>query len=347
MNIKERIELLSKLNTVLKDLVNENDWSGYATGITSDEYDSLRTAITKAKVHNQWFTKESVLEAIKNITAWLNEKDLTAWTAHYKYAESLKKVAIIMAGNIPLVGFHDLISVFLMGHKAIGKLSSSDKILLPAILKIMVALNPEVEKWITLTEDKLPEFDAVIATGSDNSALYFDSYFGKYPHIIRKNRTSVAVIKGDENSDDLNKLGADIFTFHGLGCRNVSKLLVPKGYKFDSFFESIFDYGDIINHHKYANNYDYNKAVYLMNMLDILDNNFLILKKDDGLHSPLGVLFYEEYESENELSNYLTERSDEIQAVVGKDYIPFGGAQCPSLMDYADGVDTMKFLEQL
>ncbi len=347
MNLKERINILSKLNVIFTDLVNENEWSGYETGLTEDEYNALKNSISQAKIHNQWFTKESVLEAFSGFTTWLDDKSLNDWVKAYHFSDTPKTVALILAGNIPMVGFHDLISVFLSGHKAVAKLSSNDKILIPAIVDVMVKLNPDVVNWIELTEERLPNFDAVIATGSDNSALYFQSYFGKYPHIIRKNRTSVAVLTGDETEEELKILGKDIFTYYGLGCRNVSKLLVPKDYKFDKFFESIFDFGDIIYHNKYANNYDYNKAVYLMNLVEILDNNFLILKEDDSLHSPLGVLFYQNYNSEDELVNYLNSNKDNIQAIVGKNYIPFGQAQCPALNDYADGVDTMAFLEKL
>jgi hypothetical protein len=347
MNLKERINILSKLNVIFTDLVGEKDWSGFENGLTESEYLVLKNAIFNAKIYNQWFTKDSVFEAFNALLVWLDEKKLNDWLVKYKFTDNPKTVAIIMAGNIPMVGFHDLISVFLSGHKVIAKLSSNDKILIPAIVNVMRILNPGVEKWIELTEEKLPKFDAVIATGSDNSALYFESYFGKYPHIIRKNRTSIAVLNGSETKEELKELGKDIFTFYGLGCRNVSKILIPKGYNIDQFFEAIFDYGDIINHNKYANNYDYNKAVYLMNLVEILDNNFLILKEDDSLHSPLGVLFYQTYESKKDLDNYLELNKDNIQAIVGKDYIPFGQAQCPALNDYADGIDTMAFLENL
>ncbi|HIP35878.1 MAG TPA: acyl-CoA reductase [Crocinitomix sp.] len=347
MNLKERIDILSKLNQVLNHLVAQKEWASYEIGLTKAEYKALENSIVKAKIHNQWFTQESVLESFRGFTTWLNEKQLENWVKPYKFSSSPKTVAIIMAGNIPMVGFHDLISVFLSGHRALVKLSSSDNVLIPAVLHLMEKFNPKINDWIKLTEEKLDNFDAVIATGSDNSSLYFQSYFGKYPHIIRKNRTSVAVLTGEETKEDLKALGADIFTFYGLGCRNVSKLLVPEGYKFDKFFEAIFDFGDIIYHNKYANNYDYNKAVYLMNLVKILDNNFLILKEDEGLQSPLGVVFYQTYKTTDEIEHYLEVNKDKIQAIIGKDYIPFGQAQCPALTDYADGIDTMTFLQSL
>jgi len=347
MNLKERINILSKLKPILLDIISKKVWDSYENGISKTEYESLNESVVKAKIHNPWFTEENVYEAFLGFTTWLNEENLLGWTKNYNYASIPKRVAVIMAGNIPLVGFHDLISVFLSGHKVIAKLSSNDNILIPALVDIMSEFNPKVNCWIEFTEGKLPDFDAVIATGSDNSSLYFQSYFGKYPHIIRKNRTSIAVIKGDETKEELKELGKDIFTFYGLGCRNVSKLFVPKDYNLNQFFEAIFDFGDVIYHNKYANNYDYNKAVYLMNLVEILDNNFLILKEDDSLHSPLGVLFYQTYDSEIDLKNYLELNKDNIQAIVGQKYIPFGQAQCPALDEYADGVDTMAFLEKL
>lgn len=348
MNTKERIEILSKLRLILNNISEEKDWSGYDLGINKDEYDRLVHSVLVAKVQNPWFTKESVLESFKGVSTWLTVNALTEWLGNYALPiKEPKKVAVIMAGNIPMVGFHDMISVFLSGHNVVCKLSSDDKVLLPAIIETMSLFNPEIKEIIQYTESKLPKFDAVIATGSDNSAMYFETYFGKYPHIIRKNRTSIGIISGKESKEELSILGKDIFTYFGLGCRNVSKILVPKDFVLDRFFEAIIGYGDVVNHNKYANNYDYNKAVYLMNLDQILDNNFILLKEDKSLHSPLGVLFYERYDSQEELTNYLEENKNELQAIVGEKFIPFGAAQCPGLDDYADGVDTMKFLETL
>jgi hypothetical protein len=348
MKIKERIEILSKLKIILTNISQQKDWTGYELGINEDEYEKLIHAILVSKIQNPWFTKESVFESFKGVSNWLNVDDLQDWTAQYTFkTEKPQKVAIIMAGNIPMVGFHDMISVFLSGHKAICKLSSEDKILLPAIIEVMALFNPDVKNWIEFSENKLPPFDAVIATGSNNSSMYFETYFGKYPHIIRKNRTSIAIITGNETREELSVLGKDIFTYFGLGCRNVSKILVPKDFVLDRFFEAIVDYNEVVNHNKYANNYDYNKAVYLMNLEQILDNNFVLLKEDKSLHSPLGVLFYERYSSDSELVDYLYLNKDNIQVVVGEGYSFFGTAQCPSLNDYADGVDTMSFLENL
>lgn len=274
MNLKERIALLSKLKTILNKVVSESEWDGYDLGINQEEYEALKYSIALAKTHNQWFTKESVYEAFNGISSWLSEEQLEQWASNYTFAENPKKIAVIMAGNIPLVGFHDWVAVFLSGHKAIVKLSSDDKILFPALINILKLWYSEIDNWVQFSDQKLPEFDAVIATGSDNSAVYFNSYFGKYPHIIRKNRTSIAVLNGDETKEELAILGKDIFTYFGLGCRNVSKILIPSDFVLDRFFEAIYDFNPIIYHNKYANNYDYNKAVYLMNTLPILDNGF-------------------------------------------------------------------------
>jgi len=348
MKTKERIELLSKLKPILDHIVSQKKWNGYDLGINEDEYQKLLDTVVRAKVMNPWFVQQSVFESFKGVSSWLTENQLTTWVENYNMnPKSPKKVAIIMAGNIPMVGFHDMISVFLSGHKAICKLSSADKILLPVLIETLALFNPEIKNWIEFSDAQLPQFDAVIATGSNNSAVYFQSYFGKYPHIIRKNRTSVAVITGKETQEELSEIGKDIFTYFGLGCRNVSKIFVPNDYILDRFFEAIVGYGEVINHNKYANNYDYNKAVYLMNVQSILDNNFVLLKEDESLHSPLGVLFYGRYSNRLELDSYLKLNKENIQAVIGQDYIPFGNAQCPSLNDYADGVDTMKFLENL
>lgn len=348
MKIKERINLLSRLKPLFDNLVAKKPWTGYELGINESEYLNLQESIIRAKVHNPWFTEDSVLESLKGLSTWLNEKDLSAWIKLYNFKEDTNKsVAIIMAGNIPLVGFHDFLAVFLSGKNVVAKLSSDDKILLPAIIDVLRLWDPEIDDVVVLTESKLPKFDAVIATGSDNSAMYFETYFGKYPHIIRKNRTSIAVLNGSETKEELEELGKDIFTYFGLGCRNVSKILIPKDFVLDRFFEAILPYGDVVNHNKYGNNYDYNKAVYLMNVLPILDNNFVILKEDETLHSPLGVLFYERYSSVSELDKYLSSNKDKLQAIVGQEFIPFGVAQKPTLIDYADGVNTLDFLASI
>ena len=252
-----------------------------------------------------------------------------------------------MAGNIPLVGFHDFLSVLLIGDHFVGKLSSNDNILLPFLAEELINIQPEFSNRIEFTKDRLPQFDKVIATGSNNTARYFEYYFKDKPHIIRKNRNSVAVLQGNETNEQLKALGEDIFQYFGLGCRNVSKLFVPKGYNFDVFFEAMYAYRDVINHHKYANNYDYNKAVYLMSSVKLLDNAFLLLKEDLNFSSPIGTLFYEFYSDEVQLQNRVKQEEENIQCIVGThkfSEVDFGKAQHPELTEYADGVDTIKFL---
>lgn len=257
-------------------------------------------------------------------------------------------MALIMAGNIPLVGFHDFLCVLLTGNSVLIKVSSNDDVLLPFITKYLGHVCPGISDNILFTEAKLDDFDAVIATGSNNTSRYFEHYFGHKPNIIRKNRNSIAILTGNENKTQLKALGEDVFRYYGLGCRSVSKLFVPIGYKFDEFFEAIFEYSPIINQIKYANNYDYNKAVYLMSEFKILENGFLMLKEDESYSSPIATLFYEHYESLNELKERLKVDQGKIQCIVAKDVfddeIKFGQTQTPSLSDYADGVDTVEFL---
>jgi len=255
-----------------------------------------------------------------------------------------------MAGNIPLVGFHDFLSVLISGNSVLVKLASNDKHFLPLIAKYLEYVEPSFNSKITFTEEKLTNFDAAIATGSNNTARYFDYYFGKYPNIIRKNRNSVAVITGNETENELKGLGEDIFRYFGLGCRSVSKLFVPKNYDFDNLFKAIYEYHDIINYAKYQNNYDYNKAVYLMSEFKLLENGFLMLKEDQSYASPIASLFYEYYDDLNQLTEKLDTDTEQIQCVVSnsiENAIPFGKTQQPSLTDYADGVDTLAFLAQL
>lgn len=253
-----------------------------------------------------------------------------------------------MAGNIPLVGFHDLLAVLITGNKALIKLSGNDKILLPLVTDYLKHIEPQLENCIQFTEEKMVDFDAVIATGSNNTARYFEYYFGKKPNIIRKNRNSVAVLTGDETKAELNALGEDIFRYYGLGCRSVSKLFVPTDYNFDLFFQAIYEYRDIMNLAKYANNYDYNKAVYLMSEFKILDNGFLMLKKDSSYSSPIASLFYEHYADLTSLKKRLENDKEKIQCIVGSrvnsNEVKFGETQKPALSDYADGIDTVEFL---
>lgn len=345
MTLTEKKNILFQLGRIFDQLAENNDWPGYEIGINQDEYNELNELIKRVHIYNGWFKEVEVRKALSGIASWLNEKEIEKWLNNYQLKDnSNKRVAIIMAGNIPLVGFHDLISVFLSGHKAIVKLSSDDKHLLPAVINVMRLFNEDVKNYIELAHGQIGKFDAVIATGSDNSARYFESYFGKHPHIIRKNRSSIAVIDGSETEEELKELGKDIFDYFGLGCRNVSQIWIPENYNLNRFFEAIYDYNDIINHNKYANNYDYNKAVKLLNKENLLDNGFLLLKEDASLNSPLAVLHYQRYRSNSDVKAFIDKKRDQIQVVVGNSYVPFGYSQKPSITDYADGVDTLQFL---
>ena len=314
-----------------------------------DAFESLDRSIALAGQRNGWFTRDNILFALEQWSQVLTKQQLSKWVANYSFTTSHpKSVAIIMAGNIPLVGFHDFLSVLLSGNKAICKLSSNDTVLLPFLANLLSNYEPSLVKHIEFVKGKLENYDVVIATGSNNTSRYFEYYFGNKPNIIRKNRTSVAVLTGDETADQLKLLGIDVFKYYGLGCRNVSKLFVPRDYNFDAFFNAMYSHQDIIEHHKYANNYDYNKAVYLMSDFKILDNGFMILKEDSSMHSPISVLYYEHYDSIEELEKLLKEQQEYIQCVVSQigigNEVAFGQTQRPKLDDYADGVDTLQFL---
>ncbi|MFN5418532.1 MAG: acyl-CoA reductase [Flavobacteriia bacterium] len=341
------IQAFHQLSLVLDQLGENKEWPGFEIGITENEYNDIQVVIYKQFHYNGWFTKESVRNSLKAWGDLLKKDKLESWLSAYSFTENPKRVGVIMAGNIPLVGMHDFVSVVLSGNKAVIKLSSDDKTLLPALISILLQFDPELKNYIEISPYKLGEIDAIIATGSNNSLNYFESYFGKYPHIFRKNRTSLAVLTGNETKEELEELGKDIFTYFGLGCRNVSKIFIPKDFDLNRFFEAIYPYHEIVNHHKYANNYDYNKAIYLMNLQEILDNHFVLLRESDELFSPLAMLFYQRYEDISEVENFIQANEENIQCIVGQNFIPFGEAQAPKLNDYADGVDTMKWLNSI
>jgi hypothetical protein len=314
----------------------------------------LQQLIETEQHHNPWFTPQSVQHAITAAGNSLTEDNLEHWLARYTLVEHQPKtVGLILAGNLPLVGFHDVLCVLISGHKALIKASSQDARLIKYILQLLSQIEPGLAEHYRFVE-RLEGFDAIIATGSNNTSRYFEYYFGKVPNIIRKNRNSVALLTGQETTGQLHELGRDIFDYYGLGCRNVSKLLVPKGYDFVPFFEAIEDFHTIRQHHKYHNNYDYNKAIYLVNRDKHLDNGFLLVKEDTRLASPLAVIFYEEYTNLEQVQQSLNEQSDQIQCIVTGIPIPvdnqvvsFGQSQQPALWDYADGIDTLQFLLSL
>lgn len=349
MSLDKRIKAFVRLGTFLSQF-KASDKHGDVEDINAKFYDDFVELIARQKSYNGWFTKENVLEAIHNISQMLVEEELNLWLSSYGKvdAKSSKRIGVIMAGNIPLVGFHDMLCVLLSGNTLIAKVASNDATLIRQLGAILVAIEETFKESIVFVE-KLTDFDAVIATGSDNTSRYFEYYFKQYPHIIRKNRNAIGVIQSSDTREDLQLLGKDVFQYFGLGCRNVSKLFVPRGYDFDVFFQAIFEnFQHVTNNNKYANNYDYNKAIYLMGNVSLLDNGFLLLKEDEAISSPVGVLHYEYYDALDEVKKGVSLSSDSIQCVVANGKFPeakkFGEAQQPKLEDYADGVDTIEFL---
>jgi len=306
--------------------------------------------IQSAQHKNPWYTPQNVERALRAIAENLTIEKLTHWLAPYPDIQSTKTVGLILAGNIPLVGFHDILAVLISGFKAKIKVSSDDAGLTAYVMGLLKKIDPYFGDAFEIV-DRLKDFDLVIATGSNNSARYFDYYFGTKPHIIRRNRNSVAVLGGAESPSQLGALGHDIFDYFGLGCRSISKLFIPKEYPIAHFFEGIAAFNNVTAHFKYTNNYDYNKSIYLINGDKHFDNGFLLLKEDEKTASPLAVVYYETYETIAEVKNKLTLAQENIQCVVSElalkvpsPQFHFGESQCPSLDDYADGVNTLDFL---
>lgn len=332
MNLLQRKELLVRLGNYLKS--DNEDWE---------------EAKHKAYLQNQWFVPEFIELSVNKIAQnFLQPQQLDQLANQYQIpAENSnpKKVGIVMAGNIPLVGFHDLLCVFLTGHYAVIKLSSKDEVLIEHLVKKLIEWDQQVEPYFTIA-GMIKNCDAYIATGSNNSSRYFEYYFAKYPSIIRKNRTSVAIISGKETDQDLEKLADDAYQYFGLGCRNVTKIFVPKNYDFVRLLNVFKKYDHLIDHHKYKNNYDYNLAIHILNNQFYMTNGSIILVENESAFSPISQLHYEYYSNEIEVREKL-KNDQSIQCVVSKEDIDFGEAQCPGVCDYADGVDTMKFLMQL
>ncbi|MBC7410286.1 MAG: acyl-CoA reductase [Arcicella sp.] len=338
MKLQARIKAFSDLGLYLNAVENQAEIELWAD---------------RASHQNNWFTVENTKKSLKIIADYYLQEDfLTQWTELYEIPDkpkTVKSVGVIMAGNIPAVGFHDMMTIVLSGHVCMAKLSSQDSFLMTTLIEKLLEINPNLEIRIA---DRLNEVDALIATGSDNSARYFEYYFRNKPHIIRKNRTSVAILNGNETEEDFLNVGKDITDYYGLGCRNISKMYVPEKYDFTKFYDSIESLGDIFYHNKYKNNYDYNKSIYLVNMMPHFDNGFMILAPSEALVSPISVIFYEEYKNEEDLKEIIEENKDKIQCIVSKNSwieksLNFGDAQKPKLWDYADGVDTMAFLLSL
>ena len=332
MILQDRIGLLSRLGSYM--LSDDVHWEH---------------AKRKAFLQNGWFIPEFIELAAKNIAKkFLAENDLKEWTARYRVQNATsepRNIGIVMAGNIPLVGFHDLLSAFISGHKATIKPSGKDEVLIRELVEVLKTWEPRVSELIQFSE-MLKDCDAYIATGSNNTSRYFEYYFAKYPHVIRRSKTSVAVINGKETRDELEQLANDVYEFFGLGCRNVTKVYVPSGYDFEPLLLAFKKYNYLADHHKYKNNYDYNLALHILNNKFYMTNGSILLIEDSSIFSPISQLNYEYYASRDELLSSLYHNQD-IQGIVEKNHIPFGQAQSPGLFDYADRVDTMKFLQSL
>ena len=348
MDLETKKNVFVTLGRFLNQFAENNSNKDLSVPHTELFFEDFEQLIQLSQSHNGWYTSEQVYFSIQSWAKALTQENLDQWTSSYDFTTTESKtIALILAGNIPLVGFHDFISVLISGHNVLVKTSSDDQHLLPFLAKYLITVEPQLANKITFVEGKLEGFDAVIATGSNNTARYFEYYFKDKPSIIRKNRNSVAVLNGQETKEQLIALGEDIFRYFGLGCRNVSKLFVPKGYSFDTFFEAIFEYQEVIHYEKYANNYDYNKAVFLMSNYKLLDNGFLTLKEDSSHASPISSVFYEYYDSLSEIEKRLESEAETIQCIVSNNLvqnsIPFGQTQRPQLWDYADHVDTISF----
>jgi hypothetical protein len=343
-----RIHAFAKLGEVFGALGAGTAWPGHGCGLAELEYRAADEAVLRAGMRNAWFTEENVRHMLRSLGAMLRPETLTQWVGASalpaQEGRPVRTVGIITAGNIPLVGFHDLLSTLVAGHKARVRVSSEDAGLTAAVVDMLRLLSPDLGGLVEVMEGRLGDVDAVIATGSNNTARYFEHYFAPLPHIIRRNRTSVAVLEGTETPEELAALGEDLFRYFGLGCRNVGKLYLPADFDLDRIIAAILPWGHLAQHSKWANNYDYHKAIWLMDRVPLIENGFVLFKEDQGLHSPLGSIYYERYTDRQAVNASLASNADRIQCVVGHGHVPFGQAQCPLPWDYADGVDTLAFL---
>lgn len=332
------------LSDVIKDYLNKNE------SIYTKDFHGI---IKKTEMLNPWFQKKEIKKSLAAIATMIENNKINNWLSHYSITSNrIKNIGVIMPGNIPLAGFHDFLCVLCSGHIFQGKLSSADKYLLPFLSDLIIKFSPSLKNKIFFTKNRLKKFDAIIATGSNNTSYYFQYYFRNKPNIIRKNRGSVAVINGNETEEELDLLSNDVFQYFGLGCRSISKLYIPQNYDLDTLFKAFYKYKNIVFHSKYANNYNYNRSMFLMSNSIIIENGFIMLKEDKLISSPIAVLHYEYYTNINKLKRHLMDNKEDIQCVVSKiteikNSIKPGNAQNPLLDEYADGVDTMMFLSSL
>ncbi len=346
--VAERTAALVQLGEVMAALGSGGTWPGHSVGLGEAEYHALDAAIARAHVQNGWATEENVRHAFGAWGRVLDRTQLLAWTKAYpglaQQPQPPRTVGLVLAGNIPLVGLHDVLCVWLSGHKARVKCSSQETELVPLLMEVLDHFHPGTRDQVQFTSGKLGDVDAVIATGSNNTARYFEHYFGHLPRIVRRNRVSVAVLDGSETDVELAGLAEDVFRYFGLGCRNVSKVHVPMDFDLDKLFKAFFPWKDIVHHKKYGNNYDYTRALWMLDRIDFLENGFVLLRNETKLASPVAALHYERYEDLASVERALSEEEASIQCIVGHGHVPFGTAQSPGLADYADGADTLAFL---
>ncbi len=348
--LAQRVAAFVQLGGLFRLFATGAPWPGHACGLAEAEHMAFDDLIRRAHLRNGWATEDNVRHALGGIASMLEPTVLHHWLKAYPDVEGLRAartVGLILAGNIPLVGFHDVLCVVLSGHRARIKCSSDDPELIPAAIAMLDHFAPGIAGQAVVTTDKLTGIDALIATGSTNTARYFEHYFGHLPRIVRKGRVSVAVLDGSESPEELAALGEDIFRYFGLGCRNVSKLYVPRDFDLDRLFGAIFPWKDIVHHKKYGNNFDYHRALWMLDRVPFLENGFVVLKEEQALASPVAAVYYERYDDLTAVERALAEQAQHIQCVVGHGHIPFGTAQHPGPGDYADGVDTMRFLLDL
>lgn len=342
------ISAFARLGDFLRRFPNDE-----ADELSLKHKDAFWELVDSEHIYNPWFTKDSVLKALEGIAQMLEPEVLRQWLSPYQLSPpaQVRTVGLVMAGNIPLVGFHDLLCVLASGHRVLAKTSSKDDRLIKKVAGLLGDIDPDLGKRICLTDETLKGVDAVIATGSNNSARYFEYYFRSTPHIIRKNRNGVAVLTGEESQEELYRLGEDIFTYFGMGCRNVTKLFIPDSYDLTILMGVMDRFSHLYQHYKYGNNVDYYRTLYLMNQDAILDNGVLLLKEDSAIASPVGVVFYERYSEIAQVHEQLDQHKEEIQCIVSiqkeiTGAIAPGKTQQPMPWDYADGVDTIEFLKE-
>lgn len=349
--LSQRIKGFEQLKIFLNDFLRE--WQKGKKHHANNKFSEVKVAIEKSLANNAWYTEETIKDSLEGIIKLLDKEKLLKWLSRYNFNDNIqRRIGVVMAGNIPMVGFHDFLCVLISGHKFIGKLSSDDPYLLPSLANILKEFESDFTDDIYFTTEKLIEFDAIIATGSDNSSRYFEYYFGKYPNIIRSNRNSVAILDGSESIEDFQNLAKDIFAYFGLGCRSVSCVFLPKGSEPRKLFEGFTSFESLLHHNKYFNNYEYNKAIFLVNGEMHYDNGFLLMKEDKRLSSAVAVLHYQFYDDIKDLNNLVENHRANIQCVVSKNAqwpfsVSFGHSQRPSIDDYADNIDTMDFLLNL